>query len=122
TLEPLDLEQRLRDVGVAALELFGEGQKRFQRAAGVGLDPGKTGSYVTRAARHSATLVASAQSSTAGITAIPARATFATTITSAPAAPTHASQRPKTAVRTMSHDMVAIATAAASRPPAPSAA
>ena len=33
-LEPLDLEQRLRDIGVAALELFGEGQKRFQRAAG----------------------------------------------------------------------------------------
>jgi hypothetical protein len=28
-LEPLDLEQRLRDVGVAALELFSEGQKRF---------------------------------------------------------------------------------------------
>jgi len=69
-----------------------------------------------RAPRHIATLVASAQTSIAGIAITPERAALATTIRMAAAAPTHASQRPKTAVRTISHDVVAIATAAARRP------
>ena len=38
-LQPLDARERLRDVGVAALELFGERQQRFHEMPGTGLEP-----------------------------------------------------------------------------------
>jgi len=69
--------------------------------------------------RHIATLTATVHTRRAGMANTPESAIAAPTTTSTATAPTHASQRPKTAVLTISQDVAAIESAAARSPPVP---